>query len=216
MSPRPSLFAGREQALSGFAAPLGRLCEALSARAAAIVDRDGETVDFAGIADIYATKVAAAELQLVMQAVTSAPHLGASPLQRVIVRAQSSTLAAVSMGSGYTLIVHLPRRSFMLSQRALSQAVRELCMEGGFSVPGEYRREQWFQVRIEDDNSPARRPVSIWMDDAWHPVDVFGRVLNGDLAAGEVAYRVHLANGEEATIVREAMGRWYSETCLRI
>jgi hypothetical protein len=216
MSPRPSLFAGREQALSGFAAPLGRLCEALPARAAAVVDHDGETIDYAGSLDGYVTKIAAAELQLLVQGLNETRYIGASKLRQLVVRATHATLAAVPLAAEYTLIVHLPPAAFSLSRRALSQAVRELCVEGGITVPGEYRREQWVRVRVEDDVAHSWRPRAIWMQDAWTPLEVFGRVQNGDLARGEVAYRVHLASGEEATLVREPLGRWFSEHSLRV
>jgi hypothetical protein len=211
MSPRPSLFAGREQALSGFAAPLGRLCEALPARAAAVVDHDGETIDYAGSIDGYLTKVAAAELQLLVQGLSETRHIGTSQLKQMVVRATNATLAAVPLAAEYTLIVHLSPAAFSLSRRALSQAVRELCLEAGISVPSEYRREQWVRVRIADDVARSWRPRAIWVKGAWTPLEVFGRVQNGDLARGEVAYRVHLASGEEATLVREPLGRWFSE-----
>lgn len=214
MSPRPSLFADREQALSGFAAPLARLCEALPAHAAAIVDRDGETVDYAGSIDGYLTKVAAAELQLLVLEHAAAPHLGASRLQQIVVRGRSATLAAIPLGPEYTLIVHLPRWSFALSQRALSQAVRELCVEGGLTVPSEYRRAEWVRVRVQDDVKHSWRPSAVWVNDMLTPLDVLGRVVNRDLSRGEVAYRVQLVSGEEATLVREPLGRWFSERSL--
>ncbi|HEX2735736.1 MAG TPA: hypothetical protein VHM70_29250 [Polyangiaceae bacterium] len=168
-------------------------------------------MDFAGEGDPFATKVAAAELQLVVMRCAAAPRICVGPLQKLTVRAGNATLVAVPLGPDYTLIVHLPRGRFQTSQRALSQAVRALCAEGELPVPNTFARDEWVQVRVRDDRSRSRRPAAVWIFDEWTPLHVFGRVRGADLAKNEVAYRVQLVSGQEATLVREPLGRWFSD-----
>ncbi len=63
---RKALFGARDQAASNFAATLGRLCDAVPAVSAALVDGEGETVDYSGSLSPYEIRVAAAEWQLVV------------------------------------------------------------------------------------------------------------------------------------------------------
>jgi hypothetical protein len=209
----PSLVA-REQALSGFFEPLEQLCRALPALAAAIVDPEGETVDFAGSLDAYATKLAAAELQLIVAACRGSRVQSLNSLNELVVRARHATLAAIPLGPDYILIVHLPRRAFTLSHRALSEAVRRLCVEGEFPVPPRFRDEQWMRVAVKDDRSVARRPLAICAHSRWDSLDVLGRVHQGGLREGEIGYRIQLQSGQEATLVREPLGKWFSDRLL--
>lgn len=204
-------FAPRDQGLSGFSAPLGRLCDALPATAAAIVDRDGETVDYAGFCEPYQIRVAAAELQLLVFELERSRFQGWNSTRELIVRGRRGTFAAVRMTDGYSLIVQLGAYAFTMSQRALNEAIRELCHEGGLPLPERYKREVWSRLDVQDDATPAHRPVAAWLAREWTPVQVLGRYHGEELRVREVAYRVRLSHGEEAMLVRERFGRWYSD-----
>src|SRR5690606_6550743 len=88
MSPRRALFGERDQALSTFAATLGRLCDVLPAQAAALVDGEGETVDYAGRLIPYETRVAAAEWQLVAAGLKEGDVLLTQPIEELVVHAR--------------------------------------------------------------------------------------------------------------------------------
>ena len=66
MRARGRVAIDRDQEASPFSAILWRLCEGCSAHAAALVDKEGETVDYAGRISPYEIRVAAAELRLVL------------------------------------------------------------------------------------------------------------------------------------------------------
>jgi hypothetical protein len=59
----------RDQSDSAFSAILGQLCDDCGALAAALVDGEGETVDYAGLLSPYEIKVAAAEWRIVLAVV---------------------------------------------------------------------------------------------------------------------------------------------------
>jgi len=60
---------GREQDTTPFNTILLRFCDATPAVGAALVDHQGETVDFAGVLDAFDIKVAAAEWRIVLDLV---------------------------------------------------------------------------------------------------------------------------------------------------
>lgn len=207
---RKAPFGVRDQAASNFAATLGRLCDALPAVAAALVDGEGETVDYAGALSPYEIRVAAAEWQLVVASVGSgARHTGA--VEEVVVRARHATYAAYAISEGYVLVVQLRPRVFEVSRRGVVEAVREICAEAALSVPSRYFGEYWFRVDVRESRRDLR-PVALWTDHAFRPTTVIGRMTQpmGALSA-ERGYRVMLDNGNELTVVRERLGRWYRE-----
>ncbi len=63
MKRRKTLVA-RDQAVSAFSGALMRLCDAIAAHGAALVDAEGETVDYAGSLSPFEIRVAAAEWRL--------------------------------------------------------------------------------------------------------------------------------------------------------
>jgi hypothetical protein len=58
---RQGTLAVRDQAVSEFSGTLMRLCDATAAFGAALVDAEGETVDYAGSLSPFEIRVAAAE-----------------------------------------------------------------------------------------------------------------------------------------------------------
>lgn len=206
---RRGLFGERDQAVSTFAATLGRLCDAVFAHAAALVDSEGETVDYAGRLSPFETRVAAAEWQLVVAGLKENDVQLTPALEELIVRATRVTYAAFAIAEGYILVVQLPRRAFEVSRRAVVEAVRELCAEAGLAVPVRYTGEHWFHVEVQQDD--FGRPTSVWLEQRWQPAMVIGRFSQPDAIAGERGYRIMLDDGNELTLVRERLGRWYRE-----
>jgi hypothetical protein len=163
--PRGALFGERDQAISNFAATLGRLCDVLPAHAAALVDSEGETVDYSGRLTPYDTRVVAAEWQLVVSGLKDGDHNLTPPLEELLVRAGRASFAAFNITEGYSLVQ-------------------------------------------EDDQA---RPISVWLDQSWMPAVVIGRFSQPDAILDERGYRVMLEDGNELTLVRERLGRWYRE-----
>ena len=52
---------------------------------------------------------------------------------------------------------------------------------------------------------------AIWVSGGWSPLEVLGRWRAG-LGRGDVGYRARLPTGAEVNLVRERLGRWYSDT----
>jgi hypothetical protein len=204
-----ALFGARDQAVSSFAATLGRLCDALPAVAAALVDGEGETVDYAGSLSPYEIRVAGAEWQLVVASVALGERK-AQAIEEIVVRARLATYAAFAISEGYVLVVQLRPRAFEVSRRAVIEAIREICAEAALSVPKRYFGEYWFRIDVRESRNDLR-PRAIWMDQAYRPTTVIGRMSQPDALHTDRGYRVMLDNGNELTVVRERLGRWYRE-----
>lgn len=209
MMPRRALFGERDQAVSTFAATLGRLCDVLPAHAAALVDSEGETVDYAGRLTPYEAKVAAAEWQLVVAGLKEGDVALSSPMVELLVRARRASYAAFTIAEGYSLVLILPKRAFDVSRRGVIEAIRELCTEAGLAVPERYFGEHWYHVEVQEDEEA--RPTNVWLEQRWMPALVIGRFSQPDATLVERGYRVMLEDGNELTLVRERLGRWYRE-----
>jgi hypothetical protein len=210
-SRRPATASGRpvqEQAASEFATILSRLCLHLGAPAAALVDGEGETVDYGGWAEAYGTRVMAAELGLVAVQSSNFPWGAASEL---VIRARRESYALLPLVHGYVLIIRLPRHAFITASRAYSAAVRALCREANLTVPETYRRDPWEFAEVCASSSHGHRPRSIVCSNAWLPVEVIGRYSPRDLHPRECAFRVRTATGRELTLLRERLGHWYAD-----
>lgn len=209
MSPRRT-FASRDQDVSQFGAILGRLCDSVAAVAAALVDAEGESVDYAGGMTPFDIKVTAAEWQIVVDHIRNSAWPEWSEATEVLVRAKHKSFAVLRLPAGYSIALCMPHRAFQLSHRAASEAIREICEEAGLDVPAVHRKECWFRVDVRE-TPERRRPRSVWARDDWNDVDVLGRVDGGGLRRREQGYRVRFESGQETTLVRERLGRWYSD-----
>jgi hypothetical protein len=212
MSRRRSIVR-RDQRASAFAAVLMRLCDAVFAVGAALVDAEGETVDYAGAIDPFDIKIAAAEWAIVLSALkgSRAPVLAAT--EELLVRAATKSYYVHLLGDGYALVLELPRRSFDVSRRAVAETLREIAAESGLPLPKAVvrDREHWSRVDVRcTKKHEGRRPTAIWMNGTWHEVEILGR-WNGDARGREWGFRARLPNGAEITLVRERLGRWYVE-----
>lgn len=204
----------RDQSDSPFSAILGRLCEDSGALAAALVDAEGETVDYAGLLSPYEIKVAAAEWRIVLAVARESRLPGFNAATGVTIRAQRRTFLIESMPDGYAIVMCLPRHSFNVSRRALAQAVRELGREAGLAVPEARAQVHWARVKVRtpEGSRLLRRPDAIWLADAWSPVTILGRYQARDLSGSELGYLARLASGAEVFLVREPLGAWFIDS----
>ncbi len=106
----------RDQSDSPFSAILSRLCEDSGALAAALVDGEGETVDYAGLLSPYEIKVAAAEWRIVLAVARESRLPGISSATGMTIRALRRTFLIESMPDGYAIVLCLPRHSFSVSR----------------------------------------------------------------------------------------------------
>jgi hypothetical protein len=205
----PSSFP-RDQAPSAFATILRTLCERTRAECAALVDDEGETVDYWGLAEPFVIRLFAAEFAIVLRSALHKVALGA--IEEVFVRGRQRSVLVRALPDGYALVLHLPRRCASTSRRAVLAAVRALSLEAGFDGPLSCRGRSpfgaWRSVGVEEAPPHSRRPNTIRFGDTALGLDVIGRVaVEG--ADKDRGYRVRLENGQEGTLVREPLGRWY-------
>ena len=203
--------ATRDQSDSPFSAILSRLCDDCGALAAALVDGEGETVDYAGLLSPYEIKVAAAEWRIVLAVIKESRLPGFSNIAGITVRAHARTFVMEALPDGYAVAVCLPQHAFNVSRRALGQAVRELGHEAGLELPEARAQVNWARVRVR---TPAgsrlhRRPDAIWLENAWSPITILGRYQARDLSHSELGYLARLASGAEVFLVREPLGIWF-------
>jgi hypothetical protein len=202
---------GREQQATPFNTMLVALCDATAALGAALVDRDGETVDFAGSLDVFDIKVAAAEWRLVLDLVRGSAMWSWSECQEIVVRGTRASFVVIPLGDGYAVVAQLSRHAFGVSSRAVAEAARELSREAGLAPSAHGDGVRWSRVEVQPSAADTRRPQAIWRHGQWSPVVVLGRYRESDLPSGELGYRVRTAPGNEVTLVREALGIWYAD-----
>ncbi|AKT41856.1 roadblock/LC7 domain-containing protein [Chondromyces crocatus] len=196
----------RDQARSPFTAILEQLVASTpGARGAALVDFEGETVDYAGGVDPYELKVAAAHWLIVLTEISDSP-LG--PLRQFIVRARSHSYIIRQLQPGYAIVLLLhPRAAFSVSDRALLDADARICLEAGWQQPRTSSR--WYGVDVEMDRGRPARLRGTRGEGDWQPVEVMGFMLG--LRPREQGFRIRLHNGAEMLLVRERLGHWFAD-----
>jgi hypothetical protein len=178
--------------------------------AAALVDHEGECVDYTGRAQrgtdwVFDLKVTAAHFAIVLA--DAARLLSARAL---VVRGAQKSFVVRALPDGYALVVVLRRRAgFTSSRRALDLCERALAVEAGWPIA---EGVHWYPVRVEClGKTPARVAAHATgargsASPRMHAVEVLGA-----LVAPERGFRVRLDSGVELTIVREAGGFWYAD-----
>ncbi len=198
----------REQDPTEFSKILDWLCLASGACCAALVDAEGETVDYGGRGDPFDIRVVAAELRLLQQRVSEAKHL--SPSLQLVIRAKRKSFLLEALPEGYALALQLPRCATGISERALGLAVRRLCEEAGFPVPPT-GVASWRSIDVEETPGRSHRPAAVSVGGQRQPLLVLGRLAGEETTSREAGYRVRLGSGQEGNLIREALGRWYIE-----
>lgn len=207
---RRKTLAVRDQAVSEFSGALMRLCDASSALGAALVDAEGETVDYAGCLEPFEIRVVAAEWRLVLQCANEGSK-SAGTVSSLFFRGRNRSYAVYSIADGYALVLQIPRHNFVPSKRAVAEAVRSLANEAGLDVDkSEFRAERWHRVDVRLD-SKRRRPVDLWHAGEWLPLEVLGRYVEIEVGSRCVGYRAQLRDGTELTLVREPLEMWYAD-----
>ena len=198
----------RTQDSSVFSAFLERLVASVpGCRAAAFVDAEGEAVDLGGHGDEFEIKVAAAELLILLDVARSLPG---GEKRAIIVGTPRRSYLARALPEGYAIVLELaPGAAFAVSERALVECALAIAKEAGFAERNE--KTQWFAVEVLPRGSRRVRPkkAKSLSGSVWHDVDVLGAVVG--LGKRERGYRVRLTNGAEMTLLREPMGKWWSD-----
>jgi hypothetical protein len=203
------LFGRRDQTPSSFAPTLGRLCASAGVVGAALVDSDGEAVDYAGRVSPFDIRVAAAEWRIILGRLGRCRHAPWNETRQVMLRGVNKSFGAVLLPEGYALVLQLLPRCFRVSPRALSEAMREICENAGLDI--ELPTAQWMRVQVNESPAPQRRPRSVWVNRKWLPVEVLGRWVGPELLPNEIGYRVRLLDGAEITLVREPLAHWFAD-----
>jgi len=208
------------QLRSAFTEILERLvCSCSDGLAAVLVDREGESVDYAaryhaggqgqpgsgaGLT-AYNIKLAAAYWQIVMRELTECRNIGVSPL--LTVQAGSYGYVVQQLWEGYVLmLVCRPSASFTVSARALRQAEVELSREASLPVPNA-DAPVWWRVRVR--LGPGGKPQALHVGGRWR-TDIRVLAPAEGLGSFERGFRIALRQGEELTLVREPSACWYA------
>lgn len=174
--------------------------------ATALVDAEGECVDYAGALSPFDVRVTAAHLQIDLRHTNDrlAQHLGTIDFLRVCTSGRSYVIR--TLAEGYALVMVVFGSPFSVSDRAMAQAEVELSREAGWNPR---TPDRWSKVRVDTGTETDQRPKRIQVSGRWVDMQVLGTVVG--LAYGEVGYRVRLATGAELTLVRETIGQWYAD-----
>jgi len=204
----------RDQTPTAFGSILARLLRhSPGVRAAALIDPEGETVDYAGELPDYFTKLVSAHFRIVIDDVVARFARGqlGTPYQ-VIVRAKAWSFAARRLPEGYALVIIFQRHAFTLSERALAVCDDELSREADWPTaprpPG-----SWFAVEVQPSPRDRRRPGRVRLGSRWYPVDILGHMVG---LPHERGYRCRVSSGAELTLIREASGQWFSDELIPV
>jgi hypothetical protein len=204
----------RDQAKTPFTAILeGLIARLPGAFGVALVDSEGESVDYAGDVDAFDVRVSAAHWRLVLDHIPG----GLGSARSLVVCGARRSFILYSLPDGYALVVLLRRRAaFPGSSRAFFATERELASEAGWTPSKQARH--WYPIDVECDR--ARRPIRLRSGQAaasrreegggGRLLEVLGTIAGG-LGDRESGFRVRTDTGAELTLVREPGGRWYAD-----
>jgi len=197
----------RDQDASTFTEILERLVTSVpGARGAALVDAEGETVDYFGYMDPFDLKIVAAHWQIVLGDLRETENFAAP--KQITVRARGSGYLMRQLPDGYALILILhPHTAFAVSERTLEEMEALLFVEAGWTWPQGAHR--WYRVDVETQEPDHRRPMRLRAAGRWHPIEVMGAIVG--LQRREKGFRVRLPSGAEMLLVRECRGRWFAD-----
>ncbi|MBI2394966.1 MAG: hypothetical protein HYV09_35680 [Deltaproteobacteria bacterium] len=201
----------REEHETGFTPILRQHVEATpGALGAALVDGEGEAVDYAGdTIDPFDLKIAAAHFRIVLSDIEKGKLAGeGGPTSRLLVLTDKRTFVLTALPEGYALLSILRANAALgHADRSLDGTLRALHREAGWAYPpGAFR---WHPIDVEID--ARARPHRIRVRHQWTAVEPIGRVVVG-LQPGEVGWRVDVAAaGCETTLVLGRDDKWYAD-----
>ena len=201
---------------TSFAPLLGEMLARMSsARAAILVDSEGETVEHEGAGEPFDLMVAAAHARIAISAIERST-LGSPRL--LAFRGRGGGVLARALSEGYALVVLMQARAGLLgSRRALDAGAWRLAREAGLT----FERPAWFPVRVEHAPSPlsalSHRPVMVRddrdeADGTGHACTILGTIAG--LPRRERGFRVRLPSRAELNLVREPGDHWYADVPL--
>lgn len=212
MSRRNRRPSERVQLITPFTRILEQLVRACpGALGAAFVDAEGETVDYAGVIDSFAIKVAAAHMRILLHETARLPALGGESARDLLLRGQRRTFFIRAMAEGYAVVILLSRGACSVSERALQVAERRLTLEA--ALPSRFRRRGqtiWYPADVETNRRDRRRPETVRLGMNWEPLDAIMGSVAG-LPPREIGFRVRLQSGAELTLIREPGSHWYTD-----
>jgi hypothetical protein len=196
----------RDQHESAFHAILSKFVALMpGARGAALVDSEGETVDYAGRAKPFDVRVAAAHWRIVLDEARATS--GLRDVRSIAVRAARASYLVQVLPDGYALVVLMMRSAgFSGWQRAVASCAHALGEEAGWRHGAAELPPRWFPVTVLRDE--RRRPAAVRADGRLHPLEILG-TLQAGLSRRERAWRIRFESGLEATLVREPGGACY-------
>ena len=162
----------REQQESAFSLILsGLVARMAGARAAALVDREGETVDYAGGLDPFAMRVAAAHWRIVLDETKAGRSL--HDARWIALRAARASYLVHELPEGYALVVELARAAGFDWRRAVASCAHALGHEAGWTRQG----DPWFHVEVASD--ARHRPESLRTPSGERPIEILGALAGG-------------------------------------
>jgi len=207
----------RDQAESTFNIILEDLLSLVPfARGAAIVDFEGETVDYAGELDPFELRVAGATFQLVLCEARTCKLV--SPLQIAMPMKKAGFVIRVLDPSYCLIVVTRSMAVHCISSRLLLEMEARILHEAGLPI---VRKPTSHRVEVEMLGEGARArpsrmrtPTPPVVDESdperpWVPVEVVGALVG--TAHGERAFRVRLPTGAETTVTHEASRLWFAD-----
>ncbi len=120
MRVRRRSIGGRDQRVTSFSTALMRLCDGVGAVGAALVDAEGETVDYAGAMDPFDIKVAAAEWAVVLVLLKSSRVPAWADTETLVIRGGRKSYFVRALVDGYAIVLQLLPHAFGISHRGVS------------------------------------------------------------------------------------------------
>lgn len=200
----------REEDETAFTGILRRHVDATpGALGAALVDSEGEAVDYAGELEPFDLKIAAAHWRIVLSDIERGKlaEQGGRTM-RLLVLTERRAFVVTSLQDGYALLSILRANAALgHGDRSLDSTLRALYREACWDAPPDAFR--WHPIDVEID--PRARPFRIRIRHQWTAVIPIGRVAAG-LQPGEVGWRVDVPAAEcETTLVLGRDDRWYAD-----
>ncbi len=193
----------RDMAVSPFASILSNILDRVpGAVAAALVDGEGETVDYAGRFDPFEIKVAAAHFRILLG---EAGRLGGTgEASWLTVRAKRRSYCVQRAPEGYAIVLVLQKRGgFASCSAGLATAIASLAAEAGWEADPHF---PWMAVEVSRDL--RGRPVALHVEGVVMALDVLGTFPWGRTGRG---FRVRTESGHELSLVREPKNHWYAD-----
>jgi hypothetical protein len=195
----------RDTDATAFTAILSDLVQRIpGAHSAALVDGDGESVDYTGRVPPFDVKVTAATLRITIDQVRALEHF--ADIRTVVVRGATRSFVVRILPDDYAVVVLLAKRAGFTTMRALDVCERALLAEAGLTPRPV---ASWDFVRVQRDDRGRPVHVAPATGARGYRVEVLGSVIG--LPNHDRAFRVRLETGAEVMLVRERGGTWYSE-----